>query len=99
MALAAAHRAVAVKLWKIPALSPDLNPVERFWGWLRKQLLAMDLKDAVNKRQCLAKTASVARVRGVVKTKKAQAVAKSYAASFRATCKIVVEKKGAHSGK
>ena len=96
---AEAHKAAGAKLWRIPALSPDLNPVERFWGWLRRRLLAMDLSDAVKKRPVLGKTAYAARIRRVVKTKKAQDVAKSYAESFKSTCRLVVQKKGAHSGK
>jgi transposase len=34
----AAHRAAKVNMWHIPPRSPDLNPVEKFWGWLRKEL-------------------------------------------------------------
>ena len=51
-----------VSLWKIPPRSPDLNPVEKFWAWLRKGLRKRDLKDAVAKRPVLGKTAYKARV-------------------------------------
>ena len=44
--------------------SPDLNPVEMFWGWLRKKLRSMDLEDLRKKRRPLGKTAYTARVNG-----------------------------------
>ena len=25
-----------ISLWHVPARSPDLNPVEKFWAWLRR---------------------------------------------------------------
>ena len=31
----AAHRVAKVMLWRVPPRCPDLNPVEKFWGWLR----------------------------------------------------------------
>eukprot|EP00973_Karenia_brevis_P045833 6348461-Karenia_brevis.AAC.1 len=34
----ATHKEANVKLWKIPKHSPDLNPAERFWSWMRKKL-------------------------------------------------------------
>ena len=58
-----------VKLWHVPAKSPDLNPVEMVWAALRKKLRKMDLADAVAKRPVLDKSAYTARVRRVLKTK------------------------------
>ena len=87
-----------VKLWHIPPRSPDLNPVERFWSWLKKKLRGMDLADAVDGRPLLGKMAYKARVRRVIKSKKAQDVAKSHANSLRNVCKVVLKKKGAASG-
>ena len=95
----AAHKAQGIKLWQIPKHSPDLNPVERFWAWLRKKLRAMDLEDAMKKRPCLTKTAYIARVRAVLRSKKAQGVASRIAWSLKATCELVVKKRGAASGK
>ena len=82
----------------IPSRSPDLNPVERFWGWLKKTLHKMDLKDAMAKKAPLGKMAYRERVRAVCRSKKAQTVASSYAKSFRKVCAAVVKKKGAASG-
>ena len=92
-----ACKAKGVKLWHIPAKSPDLNPVERFWAWLRKKLRQMDLADAVARRPVLGKMAYKARIRGVIKSRKAQQVAAAHAASLRKVCKEVIAKKGAAS--
>jgi len=94
-----ACRRVNVKLWHIPAKSPDLNPIERFWGWLKAKLRKMDLADALKGRPVLGKTAFKARVRRVLSSKKAQLVASNHAKSFRATCRLVVQKKGAATGR
>ena len=92
------HGFLEVVLWHIPSRSPDLNPVERFWGWLKKTLHKMDLKDAMAKKAPLGKMAYRERVRAVCRSKKAQTVASSYAKSFRKVCAAVVKKKGAASG-
>ena len=34
-----------IRLWHIPKGSPDLNPIEKFWGWLRRELRRRDLQD------------------------------------------------------
>jgi hypothetical protein len=75
-----------------------LNPIERFWAWLKKKLRAMDLKDAVQGRPALNKTTYKLRVRGVLRSKRAQQVAKNYANSLRKVCKEVLKKKGAATG-
>ena len=90
-----AHERAKVILWHVPAHSPDLNPVEKYWGWLRKKLRAMDLADALAKRPVLGKTAYRARVRRVIKSAKSQTVAGNFAKGLRATCKRVVAAKGA----
>ena len=43
-----------VSLWHIPPRSPDLNPVEKFWAWLRRELRRLDLKDRSKKKRPLA---------------------------------------------
>ena len=55
-----------VSLWKIPPRSPDLNPIEKFWSWLRKELRRRDLEDYKAKRPCLTKAQYIARVREVL---------------------------------
>jgi len=41
----AAHRRHNIQLVRLPATSPDLNPVEMYWSWIRRQMKAMDLRD------------------------------------------------------
>ena len=94
---AEAHKQAGVKLWRIPPKSPDLNPVEKFWSWLRRKLRAMDLADAVAKRPSLGKQEYKARVQGVLKSRKAQQVAANCATSFKKTCREVAQRKGAGS--
>ena len=36
-----ACRRQKVRLLKVPPRSPDLNPVEKFWSWLRRELIAL----------------------------------------------------------
>ena len=60
-----AHKQHKVKLWRVPAKSPDLNPVERFWAGLRKRLRVADLKDLQQGRPVLGKMAYQARVRNI----------------------------------
>ena len=95
----AANRANRIKLWKLPAKSPDLNPIERFWAWLRKELLRRDLADLAARRAVLGKFAYKQRVQGILRSKKAQEVAANIAGGLRKVCKLVIKKKGAASGK
>ena len=90
-----AYRAKHVDLWSVPAKSPDLNRVEMFWDWLRKKLRVMDLADMQKKRRPMGKTAYTARVKSVMRSQKAQTVAKSIARRFRKACQQVVARKGA----
>ena len=94
-AVNAAHKKVGVTLWKIPPKSPDLNPVERFWSWLRKKLRAMDLAEAAKKRKVLTKTKYAARVKRVLRSKKAQVTAARCAGGLRKVCQEVIAKRGA----
>ena len=92
-----AYGAKSIKLWPIPPRSPDLNPIEKFWGWLRRALRRRDLADLRNKRPALSKPEYLRRVRSVLRTSKAQRVASNIARSLKKTCKEVCEKKGAAS--
>ena len=93
--ISAAYRKQKIKLWKVPARSPDLNPVEKFWSWLRRHLLTLDLKDAKANKRSLDKAAYRRRVRKICSSSKANAVASNIAKSFRKTCAEVVRVKGA----
>ena len=55
----------------------------------------MDLADLRTKRPPLDKAAYIARVKGIMRSHKAQAVAKSYARSLRKTCQQVAVRGGA----
>ena len=86
---------VGLKMWHCPPRSPDLNPVELFWAWLRRKLRALDLKDAIADRPVLGKMAYTQRVRRVLKTKKAQTTAKNIALRLKKACRLVVKSGGA----
>ena len=90
-----AYRAKGISLWSCPPKSPDLNPIEMFWGWIRRKLRLMDLADLRLKRRPLGKTAYTLRVKRVMQTQKAQTVAKNIATRFRKACVQVVKRKGA----
>ena len=92
-----AYRSKRIVLWSVPPKSPDLNPVELFWGWLRTKLRRMDLADMRKKRKALGKTGYTARIKGVISSNKAQTVAKNFAKRLRKTCQQVVLRKGAAS--
>ena len=87
-----------IKMWHIPPRSPDLNAIERFWGWLKKDLWRRDLNDLVEKRAPLGKLAFKMRVQVVLRSDRAQQVAKSQAKALRKVCKVVIKKRGAASG-
>ena len=92
-----AHRRAGVKLWRIPPRSPDCNPIERFWAWLKKKLRRMDLADLQAVRRAMGRVAYTARVKRVLRSKKAQDVAAADARSLRKVCKQIVKRKGAAS--
>ena len=82
-------------LWHIPPRSPDFNPVEKFWSWVRKQLRAMDLADLKAKRPPVQRTALQARVRSLLRAVKAKSMSKNHVQSLHKTCREVVKTKGA----
>ena len=84
-----------MSLWHIPKKSPDLNPVEKYWGWLRKRLREKDLAELVAKRRLVQKTDLKARVRVICRSLRGQRVAASYFAGLRSTCQCVIKNKGA----
>ena len=62
---------------------------------LRRELRRRDLQDLRDKKPTLCKHRYLARVRHVLRTRKAQRVACNIAMSFKKTCLEVVAKKGA----
>ena len=90
-----AHRRASIHLWKVPPHSPDLNPVERFWSWLRRKLRSMDLNDVTVGRRVLCKSAYKARVVRLLRTQKAQAVASQVAKGLPNACREVIRNHGA----
>ena len=95
---ASSMRAYALKnisLWGVPAKSPDCNPIEMFWGWLRRQMRLKDLEDLRKKRAPLGKTAYTQRIKVLLRSRQAQNVAKQFAKKLRGTCRGIIKKKGA----
>ena len=88
----AAYRAKKITLWDVPAKSPDMNPIEMYWGWIRRKLRLMDLADLRLKRRPLGKFAYIIRVKNVMKTEKSQTVAKNFARRFRTACQQVLKR-------
>ena len=92
-----AYAAKGIELWPIPPRSPDLNPIEKSWGWLRRELRRRDLKDLQENRPVLSKTAFRARVRAVLRAQRTQCAAKRFAHGLIKVCKEVKAKRGAVS--
>ena len=83
------YKKLRIKMWHCPDRSPDLNPVELFWAYMRKRLRKQDLADAVAKRPVLSKDAYKKRVRQVCNSKAAQTAAKNIALRLKKACKAV----------
>ena len=90
----AAHAAVGVELWHVPPHSPDLNPIEKFWSWLRRRLVALDLQDATAGRRAVSNVAYHERVRSVCRSARARTVAAACCRNFHHACKQVVDAQG-----
>ena len=86
--------AEGITVWPVPASSPDLNPVEKFWAWLRKRIHHLDREDLRQKRPPIGMLAFKARVRAILSSRRAQTVAARIAAGLKKTCKEVIAKKG-----
>jgi transposase len=86
-----------LSLIHIPSKSPDLNPIESFWGWMRAQLRRRDLKDLRDGRPALGKMAYKVRLTRFLKTRRAQDVAKAKFNAFKKVCREVKNKRGAAS--
>ena len=90
-----AHARARIELWQIPPRSPDLNPVEQFWNWVRGRLRAMDLADLKAKRAPVGKSALKERVRRLLRTERAKGIAKRTFRKLRERCVMVKANKGA----
>ena len=87
-----------VRLWAVPPRSPDLNPIEMFWAWVRRQLRLQDLDDLRQHRPPLTKPAYILRVKALFRRAKAPAVARRCAMKLRTKCRGVVANNGAAIG-
>ena len=84
-----------VRLWHVPPRSPDLNPVEKFWAWLRRELRRRDLKDLKERKPALGKAAYRIRVRNICNTTKAKQVASNIHKGYKRTCREIYDANGA----
>ena len=90
-----AHDAKGIRLIHVPARSPDLNPVEMYWSWLRRRLRALDLEDARGEREVPGKLAYQQRVRGVMRSAKSRATAANIMRGFQKKCAKIAALGGA----
>ena len=67
----------------IASKSPDLNPVEKFWGWARKRLHKMDLVDISAGRVVPGQTAYKERIRRLLASPIAQQKARNFYGNLR----------------
>jgi hypothetical protein len=89
------HVQLRVRLWKIPPRSPDLNPVEKYWSRVRAWLRKKDLADLKAKRPPLNKFALKQRVRALLRSPEATAIAKRIVLGLRKVSIEVKNKSGA----
>jgi transposase len=88
------YRKQGVRLRTIPPRSPDLNPIEKFWGWLRRDLARRDLKDLSDGKPVPPKKLYLKRVQAVLRSRRAQEVASNCAKRFRKDCQEVSDNGG-----
>ena len=92
-----AHRNVRVRLWKIPPSSPDLNPVEKMWAWVRKQVVRMDLQDLRAGKPAVTRLGLKFRLQRLLRARKAHATARNIALGLKKVCREVSGKGGGPS--
>ena len=90
----AEYKRLGIRLWPIPPRSPDLNPVELFWSWLKRDLAKRDLQDLLARRAVLSKEDYRRRIQGILRGSRAQQVAAACTKSFRKACTLVVKNSG-----
>ena len=91
------YRDSKIRVWQVPAKSPDLNPIERFWSWLRKQLRSFDMAELKAGRPVPGRVAYLRRVRNILRSHRSQTHAAACAKGLRKVCREVVLKRGAAS--
>ena len=84
-----------ISLCKIPARSPDLNPIEKFWSWFRTELRRRDLQDLRNKRATRTKDQYINRMKTVLGSSTAKEKASRIMKGMRSVYKEVLKKRGA----
>ena len=92
------YERLSVHLLHIPPRSPDLNPFEKFWAYLRKRLRAMDLQDVEARRPPVGRAQLKARVACILSSAKSKVVSKNLVRGLKRVCKVVLKKRGAASG-
>ena len=92
------YRRSRITLWELPPRSPDLNPVEKYWGWLRRCLLRKDLDDLQAGKPPLDRMAYIARLRSINRSARARKVARNFVNGLVKVCRQVRAARGAHSG-
>ena len=91
------HARRNIVLWQVPAKSPDLNPVEKYWSYLRRRLRDMDLDDLAKGKPAATKTQYRRRIRSIGQTQGAKRVARNLIKGLRNVCLQVRERRGARS--
>ena len=84
-----ARKKAKVSMWRVPARSPDLNPAEKYWSWLRRRLRALDLMDAKAKKLVLSKAEYRTHVRRVMNAARSNTVAANIVGGVRKTCRDI----------
>ena len=90
-----ALRKEMITLLQIPAKSPDLNPIEKFWSWLRKQLRDLDSEDLRAGKPVPSRASFERRVLKICASERGMQVAKSCFLGLPKVCAEVVANKGA----
>lgn len=92
-----AYTARSISLLHVPPQSPDLNPIEKYWSWLRRVLRRMDLADLHAGRPAATPQLLKSRIHAISRSQKSTVVARNCVQGLRKVCQEVIRKKGARS--
>ena len=92
-----AYKSKCITWWHVPPKSPGINPVEKFGGWLRRELWRLDLGDLSEGHPATTKALHRQRARYLCESQRAQRVAGAFAKNLRAVCTEVVRERGARA--